>query len=201
RLVHLGVPPGGPRAGLMDLEGAGTPWFRAFDPPEEEMWHPLDLPIREQQRPRYRSALAHSMGSLLSGSEGRDLESTQTAWLVPAGTPSELTEITASVLRILLISGRWTPQERSNSFASVLSNHAKDYLQRYSRLHGMSLAQVQSAVESQLERLFVNNLLPLGAVDLPIEVHPPGDLLWECGFCGRVHLHMSGGVCTRPGCV
>src|SRR5699024_9504011 len=87
------------------------------------------------------------------------------------------------------------------SFASVLSNHAKDYLQRYSRLHGMSLAQVQSAVESQLERLFVNNLLPLGAVDLPIEVHPPGDLLWECGFCGRVHLHMSGGVCTRPGCV
>ncbi|PWD51223.1 helicase [Serinibacter arcticus] len=200
RLVEIGMPPGGARAGLYALDGGDTPWFRAFEPPVPGLWTPLDFAVRQRHQALYRTALAGSLGRLLTGTDGRDLESTHVAWLAPAGAPEGDHQAISSVLRLLLMGGRWQPQDDFDPPSSPLATSAKDYLERYARRRGENPDSVVLRVTQLLEPLLEHNMVALSSLAVPIEVHPAGATTWECTFCGRRHLQPSGGVCTRPGC-
>lgn len=198
-LVELGIPPGGPRAGLMTLDGTETPWFQAFEPPKPNLWQPVDRALREGQVNHYRRALSESLGNLLSGTDGRDLESTHVAWLVPQGVPATYAQAVSSSLRLLLIAGHWTPQDNPASGKKLITRNVKDYLTRYSEKNRHSVNEIEKMVAEHLAPLFRNNSLPLGEIDLALEVRPASSV-WECQFCKRRHLHGSGNTCIRFGC-
>lgn len=200
RLVEIGVPPGGPRAGLLELEDGLTPWYQAFEPPESGLWEPIAASDREQVGTYYRRELATSLGDLLTGTSGRDLESTNVAWLVPAGIEPDFRSVVASTLRLELMAGRWSPQDTFDPPSGPFGNDAKDYLKRIAQRSAVPAEDVQERVLGHLARVRRDGLVALALVNVPLEVHPAGDAAWDCDFCSRRHLHPSGGVCTRPGC-
>lgn len=200
RLVELGIPPGGPRAGLLTLDDAGTPWYEAFEPPEPGMWTPASVETRERFERKYRGALAMSLGELLTGADGRDLEGTHVAWFEIDGVSTELMEPVSSALRLMLMGGRWTPEEQTQVRRSLLTVHVKDYLERYAEKNKLETNRLVSEVSAVLEPLLQENKVPLDSVTLPISIRPPTGDFWECSFCGRIHLHRSGNTCVRPGC-
>src|SRR5690625_4131948 len=199
KLIKLGIPPGGPRAGLLTLSDGDTPWNIAFEPPEPGIWQPGDSELQDREGKRYRKELAYSLGQLFTGSDGQHIEGTQVAWFSPIAAPNDLLEVASSVLRILLMGGRWAP-DNTETPTSLLSKHAEDYLRRYSKKSATSYDAVKQQVEEILSEVLPQNLVPLESVQLPVAIRPPGETYWECDFCGRVHLHKSGGVCVRPRC-
>lgn len=199
-LLELGVPPGGPRAGLLKLEDGETSWFRGFEPPRPGLWEPIASSLREQVRTYYRGVLASSLGELLTGTNGRDLESTNVAWLVPSGVEPELRSVVAAVLRLELMAGRWSPRDSYDTPGSPLGTDAKDYLERVSRRSNVPAEELRTRVLRHLEPVRRDGLVSLGLVSLPLEVQAAGQTAWDCDFCARRHLHQSGDVCTRPGC-
>lgn len=199
RLLRLGIPPGGPRAGLTTLEDGTTPWYLAFDPPESGLWNPLASSVAANARPFYRKALAESLGNLLSGANAHDLETSKVAWLMPAGAPADLQQPAASALRLLLMGDRWTPQDRYATYKAPLNDAAQDYLRRYAGRHDLPAVEVIASTSDVLRSVQTAHAVPLDDLGLTLEVHP-ADATWACDFCGRLHLHASGGVCTRPTC-
>ncbi|PFG18541.1 DEAD/DEAH box helicase [Serinibacter salmoneus] len=197
-LVRLGIPPGGPRSSSLTLADDVTPWYRAFEPPVPGAWEQVGHSIRTEELKHFRASLAASMGDLFGGTSSHDLETAGVAWLEPAGAPDEYREATASVLRLLLMGSRWSP--RNGSLPSdPLTQAAKDYLERYAARHGLVQDQVSQRVSDALRPIISDDLIPLDRTDLPLQVHPPTEH-WRCDFCGRRHLHRSGGVCTRTAC-
>lgn len=199
-LIRLGVPPGGPRARLLTLSDEITPWHAAFEPPKPGMWTPVNRDMRERMAAVYRQELAGSLGDLLTGTDGQDLEGTRIGWFALSDAPPELLEVSSSVLRLLLMGGRWTPEVYDRAHNSELSDHALDYLGRYARRHGVDLGQLKEQIVTLLKPVLRENKIPLDGAGLRISMRPPSDFYWECSFCGRTHLHASGNVCVRRGC-
>jgi DEAD/DEAH box helicase domain-containing protein len=201
-LVSLGVPPGGPRASLMELSD-GQPWYKAFDPIEHE-WTPLTDPaIRVQEQQIFRSSLLESMAAALTGKEGRDSESTLVGSLI-LGSVSTVSdpisaEIVRSAFRIFVAAGRWVPQANMPSSAS-LPKAVTNFLTRASARNGLALAGVQSFVTAALQPILTGGLVDFGRLDLPVAIEPAGETVWICDLCAQRHLHKSAATCTREGC-
>lgn len=198
KLVALGIPPGGPKASLLTSD-EGTPWFRYFEPPAPGMWDVVPPgQHKDSVRRRYELAVASSMGRAFFGRGGRDIENTAAAHLeVECG--ADLTEVMASVLRIMGTEGRWEPDAFENH--SSPSNRVKDFVKRVAAARGVDaaalLAQVQGVVASVSEA----GRLRLGAPTVGIRVVPGGQSVWTCNRCATRHLHPSAGSCTRAKCL
>ena len=203
RLVEIGVPPGGPRASLLHLED-GTPWHAAFEPPAPGEWKPIsDFNVRQQRQKAYRHRLVESLGSSLTGRDGRDLESTLVAVLVPRlcdpGLTDVLDQAAASYVRILLSSGRWTPQDLDEPSAAA-PEAAKDYVTRVARQLDRDAGLITKEIAERLEGLLVAGAIRLEMLDVPLDVAPAVGSVHTCQLCGQRHLHGSAGVCVRSGC-
>lgn len=203
RMVELGVPPGGPRASLLKLED-GTPWNRAFEPPTPGEWKPIaDLDVREQRRKMYRLRLVESLGASLTGREGRDIESTLVAVLVPRlcdqSLSDELDQAATSFVRILLSSERWTPQGLDEP-SQVTPKAALDYVARVAQQLGRDAELVMKEISERLDGLLVDGLIRLEMLDVALDVVPASGRVHVCQLCGQRHLHASAGVCVRAEC-
>lgn len=200
-LVMLGVPPGGPRASLLELED-GSPWTGAFDPPEPGAWTPIaELAVRADVRKRYRTRLVQSLAEAMTGRDGRDIESTGVAYLAPTGGSASrpAAEAAASVLRLMLGVSRWTPQDDDVPRAST-PEVVKDYLARAAAALVVAPAALETDVNRLLDEVVSSGAVPLDRLDLRLDVVPPSGSTWVCGLCGQRHLHRSASTCIRKGC-
>ena len=200
RLVDLGVPPGGPRASLLELED-GQPWFRVFDPPVSGEWEPIGDPVlRSQWQQVYRTRLTESIASALTGREGRDGESTLVGSLAPMGYSDDLIgEATRSVLRIILGAGRWVPQEREPQTSS-LPKAAEDFLRRVAEHNDLDVGELERRAAEALSDTLVDGVINFETLGLKLVLIPAGEIAWSCDLCGQRHLHQSAGVCVREEC-
>jgi DEAD/DEAH box helicase domain-containing protein len=202
-LVALGVPPGGPRASLAQLED-GKPWFAAFDPPKAGEWIPIPEGLaRQESRRPYRAHLIESMASALTGSGDRDAESTFVGILEPRLLLDVEDELVAqavrSTLRIFVNSGRWSPQKNEPEFKTWPRSIA-NYLERAAVASGRDIEMLRENVESCLAQIIVSNKVDFGSLGLALDVVPAGSRVWVCDLCGQRHLHASAGVCIRSNC-
>ncbi|MDN7121478.1 DEAD/DEAH box helicase [Nocardioides sp. ChNu-153] len=200
-LVRLGVPPGGQRAALTELED-GKPWNRAFDPPEAGEWDPLPPgPVKQKYLALYRRYLVMALGDALLGGRGRDLEATLVAHLDLVGGDDigeDLRPVVRSVLRILGLSDRWIPGHAPRK--KDLPSRATDFIARVATRRGMDEGQLATAVWSALQPLLAERSLELDRLDLPLALTAHGGKVWVCSRCATRHLHDSCGVCVRAKC-
>lgn len=204
KLVRLGVPPGGPRAGLQVLGDEQTPWYQAFDPPTDGEWQSLPFSDREREVRRYRRELAHSLGEALTGIDGRDIESSLVAYLQPrdlAGTAEDdlQAQVVASALRIRLAAGRWEPRDQPGSTTKPPERET-NYINRAALKLGLSAETVTSWVETAVDAISSSGTVDLSKIGLPLGLIPAGEHVWVCDHCGQRHLHASAGACVRANC-
>nr|WP_246283794.1 DEAD/DEAH box helicase [Nocardioides perillae] len=201
-LVALGVPPGGQRAMLLQLED-GSPWHRVFEPPAPGDWDPLPHgPARQKYHELYRRYLVMALGDALLGGRGRDLEMTLVGHLSLRGAaeriPPDLGEVLPTALRLMGASNRWSPGHQPAK--TVLPRRVKDYLLRVCASRGLPAEELESLVVEALGLVTEERNLALGRLDLPLEVQAPGEQVWICQSCAARHLHPSAGVCMRERC-
>jgi len=200
-LVRLGVPPGGQRAVLAELED-GKPWNRAFDPPEPGEWEPLPPgPVKQKYLALYRRYLVMALGDALLGGRGRDVEATLVAHLdlvAGEGLPEGVLPVARSVLRILGLTDRWIPGHQPQT--SPLPRRAIDYIARVAGRTGHDADTLMGHVVSALAPLLAERSLELDRLDLPLTLTAHGAQVWVCSRCTTRHLHDSAGVCVRAKC-
>lgn len=198
-LVSLGVPPGGQRAALMELDD-GQPWYRAFDPPVLGEWTPLPPgPTRDQYQQRFRRYLTMALGDALLGGRGRDIESTLVAHLAPRPTGDKLFDaILASTLRLYGRASRWTPGNSSD--ATQIPRRVTNFLRRAAASNSLDVDDLLARVTSHLLPAMDGSSLGLGKGDLPVVLRRHGSTVWVCSSCSTRHLHESAGTCIRESC-
>ncbi|QNN51795.1 DEAD/DEAH box helicase [Nocardioides mesophilus] len=207
RLVRLGIPPGGtgPSAARNQDD---SPWWKAFTPPEPDMWLPLPLNgPRETQAAMQAEKLVQALASGLFGRAGRDLESVGIAYFAapPASTgivndPVVRAEVLAAVIRILGIGQRWSGADASPS--TGIPRKVSGYLKAVADAHGKEYADLAEDVKHLLKTSGVATdwLLNLASMSSPLSLVPLDGRRWQCSFCGFLHGHRSGGVCANVGC-
>lgn len=200
-LVVLGVPPGGQRASLLQLQD-GSPWNRVFDPPEPGEWEPLPPGnVRQRYLDLYRQHLVKSVGDALFGRFGRDSEATLVGYLRPEGVDGleeTLQQAVASVLRAYTASGRWRPE--NDQFSDSLPRRAVDYLKRVALRHYLDVERVKDQVRAVITPALDAGSLALERLDTPLVLEKHGEHVWVCATCTTRHLHPSAGVCVTSGC-
>lgn len=200
-LVRIGVPPGGQRAGLLELED-GKPWNVVFEPPEVGEWVPLPTgATRDGYVSRYRRYLVMALGDALLGGRGRDLEMTLVGHLAPrvAHLDKERVEALSSVIRIYGLADRWTPGHPAD--AKNEPKRVTDYVRRVAQRYGWQPEILAQEVTAAMENMRDGACLGLERTDLPIVLKRAGDVVWVCSACATRHLHASATVCVREGCM
>ena len=207
RLVRLGIPPGGtgPSAAVNQDD---SPWWKAFAPPEPDLWVPLPLNgPRETQAAMQAEKLVQALAGGLFGRAGRDLESVGIAYFAaPASSagivsdPVVRAQILAAVIRILGIRNRWAGTDAKPS--TNVPRAVAGYLKAVAEVHGRDYEVVADDVKGLLRSVGIATdwLLDLASLSSPLVLVPLGGQRWQCDFCGFVHGHASGGVCANVGC-
>lgn len=198
-LVTLGVPPGGQRAVLMELQD-GEPWYRAFEPPVPGEWTPLPPgPTRDQYHQRFRRYLTMALGDALLGGRGRDIESALVAHLAPQPTGDDLFDaVVASTIRLYGRANRWTPGHTSD--APDAPRRVRDFLRRAAAANSLDADELIARVTSHLLPAMDGSSLGLDKGDLPVILRRHGSEVWVCSSCSTRHLHKSAGTCIRESC-
>ncbi|WP_300646133.1 DEAD/DEAH box helicase [Nocardioides sp.] len=207
RLVHLGIPPGGPGPSAA-FNQDGSPWWKAFAPPAPHLWVPLPLNgPRETQAAMQTEKLVQALASGLFGRAGRDLESVGIAYFAaPAASSGVVADpvvrghILAAVIRILGIRNRWQGADAKPS-TNVPRTVAR-YLKTVAEVHGLDFDNLADDVKRLLKSsgIATDWLLDLGSLSSPLSLIPLGRQRWRCDTCGFMHGHPAGGVCANVGC-
>lgn len=199
-LVKTGVPPGGQRATLLELDD-GKPWNVVFEPPEPGEWIPLPTgATRQRHLATYRRYLVMALGDALLGGRGRDLEMTLVGYMAPRGADldQEKYEVVCSVIRLYGLTNRWTPGHSSD--AKSAPRRVTGYLQRVAERHGWNLDDLVAEVGRILDPMLDGAMLGLEKTDLPVVLRRASEQVWICSVCATRHLHPSAGVCVREKC-
>lgn len=199
-LVRIGVPPGGQRATLMELDD-GQPWHRVFDPPVPGEWDPIPAgALRDGYVKKYRRYLVMALGDAFLGGRGRDLEMTLVGHLGPhrGELDDDRFQAACSVVRIYGLSNRWTPGHTSDAKKAPL--RVTNYLRRVATRLGVAEDALVKDLDAVLAPLFDGVSLGLEKSDLPLHVRPVADQVWVCSTCASRHLQPSAGVCVRESC-
>lgn len=200
-MVTLGVPPGGQRASVLELDD-GSPWHRLYEPPEPGEWQPLpDGPAKQRGQQRLRRYLVMGLGDALLGGRGRDLEMTLVGHLAPQHRehlgPVQLA-VVSSVLRLYGLGNRWSPGHSTK--AASEPRRVTDFVRRAARRNNLDESELATVVAASLEPLLEDGMLMLERLDLPMVVQAPGEQVWVCDTCSTRHLHQSGMTCVREKC-
>lgn len=199
-LIKIGVPPGGQRAMLLQLDD-GKPWNVAFEPPEQGEWTPIPPgAARQRYLSTYRRYLVMALGDALLGGRGRDLEMTLVGHVAPRDSEmdKEKFETACSVIRLYGLTNRWTPGHYSD--AKGAPRRVTDFLRRLASRHGWDADALSSEVAEVLAPMLDGVSLGLEKTDLPVVLRRATDQVWVCAVCATRHLHPSAGVCVREKC-
>lgn len=200
-MVRLGVPPGGQRAMVLELDD-GSPWHVLYEPPEPGEWVPLPMgPARQRQAQLLRRFLVMSLGDALLGGRGRDLEMTLVGHLAVQGDrdlPATHRQVLSSVLRCYGLANRWSPGHSTES--SKTPRRVTSFLARAAARLGCPEDELTALVDTHVTPLLEQDCLPLDRSALPLVVRKHGDTVWVCSRCGTRHLHESARTCIRESC-
>ena len=199
-LVRIGVPPGGQRATLTELDD-GQPWNRVFEPPQTGEWMPLPSgALRDGYVKKYRRYLVMSLGDAFLGGRGRDLEMTLVGHLATRhnNLDEDRFEAACSVVRLYGLADRWTPGHTSD--AKGAPRRVTNYLKRVAARLQTDVDTLTKELDEVLSPLLDGVSLGLEKSDLPLYVRPAGTTVWVCSVCASRHLHASAGICVRESC-
>lgn len=194
--VRLGVPPGGPTAGLMKLSDS-SPWHEAFDPPEPGLWRSLPIEARHDENRRYRAHLIQATAGALFDRHGRDIESVRLGSLRCPISAQAAThaEVVWSVLRIFLIHGFIKPGELRTNWPAA----AMDFVTRAAARNGIDEATLKQAIAAELASHLREGCVDLEDLSAKFTLLPVTEV-WRCDLCSTDHSHGSSGVCIRSKC-
>ncbi|GAB92720.1 DEAD/DEAH box helicase [Gordonia rhizosphera] len=213
-LLGLGVNPGGSSPWNQRLEddlNGETPWYRAYAPPEPDLW---PTPPIAQGREKLQQALRASIVDATFDRARRDLESVGIAsvhidgWQPVSGPLDDQlqAEVLASVVRILGLNGRTEESRRGGvQQSATLPSRVRKYIEEVAKTHVLDRAAVERQLDTLISdaaatRAISGWLLRTTSVDSTLIFHPSGDTLWRCARCNFAHLHPSAGVCVNPQC-
>ncbi len=150
-MVRLGVPPGGQRAMVLELDD-GSPWHVLYEPPEPGEWTPLPMgPARQRQAQVLRRFLVMSLGDALLGGRGRDLEMTLVGHLAVQGDTDlspERRQVLSSALRLYGLANRWSPGHSSES--TKAPRRVSNYLARAAARLGCAEDDLTTLLDQRL---------------------------------------------------
>jgi ATP-dependent helicase YprA (DUF1998 family) len=203
-LVGLGINPGGPDYTLQGNGRGERPWTSLYVWGEEPRQKPADELEGADERllERIQSSLRRQCLESIYGGAGRDFESLGLGFVTlrdrqrvePPGSMSAaaLGETVMGSLRVLgqlrrFRGLRWDydrpPQALKRYWKGVAERNAVD------------ATELSDAVEAVWVSAVEKYLVDPAALALS----PPGSQAWDCGACGRQHLHQAGGACTGCG--
>ena len=207
--LDLGLNPAGPAASLRTIDGTqDVPWYRAWEPPEPDLWHQIEFDQAQQAQQQQRERLTVRVAEGAFDRAGRDLESIGLGIVEPgpvdtASWPIDhhtAREVVRSVTRILGTMGRYD----GSSY-----RYPSDSLPRNIKTFLISVATGRCDEEeliAHVSALFLSSIAPgwilvTNPVRSPLRiVGPTSSSRWVCSNCARVHLHRSAGVCSGTGC-
>lgn len=207
RLVRLGIPPGGtgPSAAVNQDQ---SPWWKAFAPPEPNMWVPLSLNgPRETQAAMHAEKLVQALAGGLFGRAGRDLESVGIAYFASPPASSGISkdpvvrgQVLAAVIRILGIRNRWAGTDVKPSLK--VPRTVAGYLRAVAERHGQDFDDLADDVKRLLQAsgIAAGWLLELGSLSSTLVLVPLDGQRWQCSICGFLHGHPAAGICANVGC-
>ncbi|MBF6243294.1 DEAD/DEAH box helicase [Nocardia elegans] len=213
-LVGLGANPGGTDPWNQRLEDdldGGTPWYRAFRPPQPGLW--AEPPITMGQA-KLKSALRSAVVDATFDRARRDLESVGIARVDIDGwspVPGPLAEgqqgqLLYTVLRILGLMGRTEGSSRGGVDATALTPApVRKFLSAVATATSCDEEQLSQQLVSLMGDQAVSRavsgwLLKTSSADSTLRFHPPGPSQWRCTRCNFVHLQPSLGVCANRQC-
>ncbi|MDY6869032.1 MAG: DEAD/DEAH box helicase [Actinomycetota bacterium] len=212
--VSLGSNPGGPdplNQYLEDSAQGETPWYRAFEPPEPELW---PVPPLIQGQTKLMSALRDSVVEATFDRARRDLESVGIAfvhvdgWEPVAGplNDTEQFQLLGSVLRILGLMGRTDGSRRAGVQATaVIPPPVRKYVEAVAAKRGINPIVLQQQLNGLMSggavaRAVGGWLLRTAAADATLVFQPGDGEVWRCNRCNFAHLHPSLGICANRQC-
>lgn len=206
RLVDMGVSPGG-TGPSMATTSDGAEWYRAFEPPKEGMWEPLEPTLQASSVQRFSQELGKQMAAAVFDRAGRDIESSGIGYVDVRGgrfsaspLPSEKSrEVMRSVVRILGGAKRipFSHREPQQAVPQVVASYVKQVAIR----HSIEPEDLIEWVASEAELGFAPGwLLAVNKSEPPFEFVPQSERKWTCTRCGFQHLHGSAGVCANRRC-
>jgi DEAD/DEAH box helicase domain-containing protein len=201
QLFELGLNPGGPLPSvstyqprrslvwrtLVDWQ-AVSPGYKGVLQPDEQQFQAL---IERE----FRTSI---IATVLFASANRDFESLGLGylWLRPSSPASAVEQAAASVCRLLAQRWRWTrsdSQSRTQPPEGIVR-----YLAAAASHLGMDDTSLRTAVEASLGTALSQWLVnPESMVVISPRPSSTGEIeIFECGRCGRRHLHASARTCT-----
>lgn len=210
-LLKIGVNPGGtdPRDGFLeDGWPKLTPWYKAFDAPEEGLW--AGPPVVQGEEKLMRK-LRVSIAEALFDRAQRDIESVGIAHISLRDqefvngplNEEQQRQLVSSIFRILGLRKRYSDAAgagEETAFAPV-----QRFLKTVSKRHGMDLTEL----ELQLNRILATDsmrraiggwILLTSKIDSSLNLVPAGSKCWRCQRCNFRHLSASLNVCVNSKC-
>lgn len=204
-LLSIGVNPGGPSKSTKELkiylaqgQTAIARWTDTIDwastPPT---YKPRLEPIQQQLVGIIEASLQKALiEDVLFADGSRDCESLKIGYLWLKKTPPAnfVESVAASVIRLLLQNRRWIGSERDGQNAAP--GQVNRFLNRVEAWSGQRVTQdVVRLIQPVLNQWLVN-VRDLFLI-CPSATDNTGIQAYVCPRCTRLHMHQSGGVCTR----
>lgn len=210
KLSGMGQNPAGPAASRQEV--GGLPWWRYFDPPDGEVWEPLDPGIVAEGKRTIMAYLAVHIANSLFDRADRDLESMGLATIMvdgkhgaALGMDDEIAAgLLANVVRILGHARQFAGERTRNSTSPPPVVSA--YLEKVASQLNMEKDDLASTVKSVLSKKGVISEFWLLRIQdhstLSLVVKPAGDgqRPHRCDSCARISMHLPVKACTTPHC-
>lgn len=206
RLVDMGIPPGG-TGPSMSKTVDGASWFRAFEPPVNGAWEPLEPTLQSTAVQRFSQELGKQMAAAVFDRTGRDIEASGIGFVEVRGSrlsssplsPDVSRDVLRSVVRILGGAKRipFSSREPQQTVPQVVASYAKQVANR----HSIDSEDLLEWLTAEAEAGFAPGwLLAVNLAEPPFEFVPQHERKWTCARCGFQHLHASAGICANRRC-
>jgi DEAD/DEAH box helicase domain-containing protein len=212
QILEMGMNPAGPDPSMQRFRDTGTRrrWTSLYEltegePPRRKQPGELSEDARRHLE-RINDALLDNLQYVLFAGMRRDIESLRLAIctyrrspglesLCQGLDPTLLSEVCDATMRILGSRFRFEGRLSSPSPPSYL----RRYWEAVAQGAGISSETLGEAVRQVLEQSGAMREFLLQTAE--VHLRTPGELVWQCPQCRRIHLHPSGGICTDSDCL
>ena len=207
--VSVGINPAGPGPSVATIDDT-TPWNRAYQPPEQGLWHQLPALVVRDYLADASRAMSVQVAQSVFDRGGRDIETAGIGFVdllrpIAAGWPvaeDVARQVRRTTIRILGTARRFSGAYAGSSGGTP--REAKLYLVATADRHGVDAEELILAVARDLRSHNAMDasswVLRTDNLEGPLGITPPGASRWVCDNCGTLHLHPSARVCAGRGC-
>jgi ATP-dependent helicase YprA (DUF1998 family) len=201
-LLEVGMNPGGVDRSVMwtDLEEHAGEWQRLFDwarvPPDYRAGLSGD---EQSHRARILNVSREAVVETIFSGGRRDLESLKLGVVTfdpgPNSNASATVREAADSCIRMLGKRRRIDTHRATPDNHQLPKYARDYLEVVAAANGR---RPDDFVQDVADLLTAAGVFRQGLLQFTgLLIRNPGTTYYECGRCGRIHLHRSGGICSN----